>query len=697
MLLEWAPSVGQDDDIASEVGPSQDEGAIENGESNDKLLRLFTASEHAARALPETPERQAAFRKAFAMLSAGSPCMDKAALARAAHAVTDRHWSEQELEALLAEGLRYSNTSSESTSDGGDTGSAIAAQGGLTPEALQSLLQNGCLHPAHRGRHYVAVSLAEAETLRRVLHVRGAAPLVAARGSFDALRGFEAGKSLVSSNSSSSTRSGVLMATGCEVALRYSPVASAGAPPAGDGGVIFDASSGWRSREKSSGGTGATLAEAAAAHNAFRFFDGDMHYAEPGLNALLRGVQRSSTLDRERFFGATVAVRRRLDRKWQDTPIAKVFTVEDEVFALKQRAQAVFVREALTEKAMKKWEAFMAFDSDENGLLGGAEVFGALKWLNLPGLTADDAVDFLEAGDRNRDGALDYKEFVDLLGGEDDDDDDEDDDNTGDDAPPSEGAAAGVLASEKGSATAAAAAAAAAAGRSKAESKAVGKVEPYGVEQVREVLVRRRRQELDRAREDRARREALAADLDRRIFEEELKASASRIGGANPKRIDASVVVEGESGAAVTAGADAAVAAVTAAGSSTLTRDVGTPSGALVKQTTTARMLPTTEWQFTANSAPLRTAVVGKGATFKPVLEDQLKAKARKVPNCCLRGHLLEKLNYTDRYALYNQTTCLIFLDNYWSRMLDSSMFLPGCLPLFFVRTNYLSLPIVFI
>ena len=60
------------------------------------------------------------------------------------------------------------------------------------------------------------------------------------------------------------------------------------------------------------------------AHNALRFFDGDMHYGEPSLNVLVRALQLSSTLDRERFFAATVGVRRRMDRKWQETPLAKV-------------------------------------------------------------------------------------------------------------------------------------------------------------------------------------------------------------------------------------------------------------------------------------------------------------------------------------------------------------------------------------
>ena len=45
-----------------------------------------------------------------------------------------------------------------------------------------------------------------------------------------------------------------------------------------------------------------------------------------------------------------------MDRKWQETPLAKVFTLADEYAAIKQRAQAVFVREALRGKGMKKCE-----------------------------------------------------------------------------------------------------------------------------------------------------------------------------------------------------------------------------------------------------------------------------------------------------------------------------------------------------
>ena len=78
--------------------------------------------------------------------------------------------------------------------------------------------------------------------------------------------------------------------------------------------------------------------------------------------------------------------------------------------ALKQRAQAAFVRAALRARGVTSWEAFVAFDADNNARLSPSELYGALRWLGVPGLTAEDVVDFFELADRNRDGMIDYHE-----------------------------------------------------------------------------------------------------------------------------------------------------------------------------------------------------------------------------------------------------------------------------------------------
>ena len=145
----------------------------------------------------------------------------------------------------------------------------------------------------------------------------------------------------------------------------------------------------------------------------------------------------------------------------------------------------MYVREALQRKGLRKWEAFMVFDSDDNGLLGPAEVYGALRHLEMPDLTPDDVVDFLEAGDVNRDGLLDYKEYCDLLG--DNEDEDEGDGDGEEQLPGAEPAA------ERKVTTA--------------------KVEAYGADEIREVLASRRRKEQEQLRAERVRRETRQAAL----------------------------------------------------------------------------------------------------------------------------------------------------------------------------------------
>ena len=135
--------------------------------------------------------------------------------------------------------------------------------------------------------------------------------------------------------------------------------------------------------------------------------------------------------DREAFFFATVGCRRRLERKWAETPLARVFLVPDEWRTLKQRAQGIFMREAIAEKKLTLWEAFTTFDADDNGLISPAEFFGTLRWLAAPDLTPEHVVDFIEAADTTRDGMVTQKEFIALIRGDKEEEEEEDEDEEG--------------------------------------------------------------------------------------------------------------------------------------------------------------------------------------------------------------------------------------------------------------------------
>lgn len=194
-----------------------------------------------------TPAQEIALSKAhtllgFDALAAGKPHhLTRKDLFNAVYAVTDTAPSEDLVNTLMD---RFSSDKQH-----------------ITLDEFRSLVTCGTLQPEHTGRHWVAVSLAEAETIRRIIHIRQKAN--------------KAGQPQPLINNAST-----------EIALHYSLMNGPGAPLAGDGGVILDASRGWLKN-----GNGATLYEAAKAHNSFRFFDCDMHYAPSALNILVAVVQ----------------------------------------------------------------------------------------------------------------------------------------------------------------------------------------------------------------------------------------------------------------------------------------------------------------------------------------------------------------------------------------------------------------------
>jgi len=442
VVLEWAP------------------------EGSRASARLRSRAEQARDRGELTIQQRSSLNKAHALFAAGDRVMDAASLIDAVEVVEDigRRRTENEIDLLLSEFGGVSRV--------------------LDAEAFARLVSSGALAPESEGRYWVAVNLAEAETLRRCLHVR-------------------ADRTLFLKDSSESP----------EIALHYSPLATADAAShsshvssAGDGGLILDATRNWWNTT-----TGATASEAAIAHNAFRFFDGDVHFSEQALHALIRALRRAPPRRRERFFAANIGARRRLERSPRRAPLGRVFTVSDEYAYIARRATAVFLRSAIKKKGFTWWGAFAAFDDSNTGTLGPSEVYGALRYLGAGDFVdADDVLDFVALAanpDNNRTDnddaqsdeqrALSFQEFVDALRV----DADEDEDTTS------------------------------------SQNKSQLKIEPYGAEEIRDALLRRRRAAIEDAAAERARAEARAQELDRRTYDEELQEAERKHGalGVNPR------------------------------------------------------------------------------------------------------------------------------------------------------------------
>jgi hypothetical protein len=77
--------------------------------------------------------------------------------------------------------------------------------------------------------------------------------------------------------------------------------------------------------------------------------------------------------------------------------------------------QAAFIRGALRIRSVTSWEAFVAVDADGNAHLAPSELYAFLRWLDVPDLTPEDVVDFFELADKNRDGMIQYAEYMYVL------------------------------------------------------------------------------------------------------------------------------------------------------------------------------------------------------------------------------------------------------------------------------------------
>jgi hypothetical protein len=271
----------------------------------------------------------------------------------------------------------------------------------------------------------------------------------------------------------------------------------------------------------------------------------------------------------------------------------------------------VFIIEALKARNLTLWEAFSAFDYDNNGILAPSEFYGALRWLGVPNLTAEDVVDFIEAADTNNDGMVDYKEYMDMLSST---------EETGE-------GAEGVDEEKTDSA-----------GDAAENRVPIAKIEPYGAEVLREIMVHRRQQEQARVREERLRKQAYHDALDVKVFEEELDASKLRKGGANPA---VSTLPEGPRKPVEPVAAPAADA-TTATPAEDATTD---PATAVVAAPAFVKTdVCVTDFRFSTNQHPLRFVGTGKNS-FLPI-HFGTPADPPVRPMRCDKNHTLGEYNY---------------------------------------------------
>ena len=142
-----------------------------------------------------------------------------------------------------------------------------------------------------------------------------------------------------------------------------------------------------------------------------RFFNCEWFYDDDQVIALLRGLAGSSRGARAAFFEACLRCRRRDRAEWKGTDLEVVFTQADERRLTRLAAAADAVRRAVRARYPSLAAAFAAFDADADGWLSVRELARALTGLGL-GITHDEVTELVAAADSNGDGFLNFGEFA---------------------------------------------------------------------------------------------------------------------------------------------------------------------------------------------------------------------------------------------------------------------------------------------
>ena len=261
--------------------------------------------------LPSSEQQTFALESALALFdSGGAGCYSLEQARQAILAAANIYLADDPLRALL---LPFSDAM-----DTCDNSGAAVSYG---VDCIRAVITSGKLGQLQGGRRFVALSLAEAETIRFIMHRSAENPTIALR----------------------------CLQTGFEVLDRTLGYCGADEDPCASGG-------------------GSCFMNQAA-RDGFRFLNCDYYFSADSLNVLLRCLhpttrcattashtthhtcnryrQPTCRHERRQFFSNTLSCRRRLAKKWADTPVAKLFLLTSCFALLKQRSLSLRLRGAL--------------------------------------------------------------------------------------------------------------------------------------------------------------------------------------------------------------------------------------------------------------------------------------------------------------------------------------------------------------
>lgn len=238
---------------------------------------------------------------------------------------------------------------------------------GVTPTNFCKLI----LAPKHKeiekGRSFVVVSLAEAETIRRILHSRQSAP---------------------------SLCEGSHVNSSCSLRINFSST--------------FHTIDSFQTHPP------AYEYQIARSHNLLQFLNSELYYKERGVSLLLRSLEIDPPHLQQLFFCQITGCRRRSSKRWEESPLSLVMVLLHAIQLICIRSQGSSIRNAMEVRGMYPFDLFRQCDIGICGSITPEQLWGGFEWMGV-NVTAEEILDIYESFDSNRDGVLNYREFLELV------------------------------------------------------------------------------------------------------------------------------------------------------------------------------------------------------------------------------------------------------------------------------------------
>jgi hypothetical protein len=227
----------------------------------------------------------------------------------------------------------------------------IRSKGGFTYSVFKEVVRDLILQfKKPDGRHFVLLSLDEAEHLRGILHGRGS-------------------DSLLPSESMSA-----MLTTGAMWVMGDEDVTMLGTTKGYKRGCA---------------------AQHMSMVNSFRFMNSDVYFNDKCITVLLRVLSENTCDERQKWWTDVRMCRRRRQVALDGTcPVGTVFTTQNEFQFMEYKAEVCRIQYELQERGMLVFDAFRAFNSSNSGLLNCSELYGGVDYLGIP-FTAEQIYDLM--------------------------------------------------------------------------------------------------------------------------------------------------------------------------------------------------------------------------------------------------------------------------------------------------------------